>query len=90
MGSNNNTETMNNAQSLNGANIEVGMTLKFDSFGYIKGDYEMQVQYREQLRNGEIVLKGKVTKVYIDGGRDCWTTCGTLLLEPTKQYQILN
>ena len=90
VGSNNNTETMNNAQSLNGANIEVGMTLLFDGFQYQKGHYQLEVNYREELFDGEILLKGKVSRIFKGGGCFVWTFNGAQLLNPNKKYQVLN
>lgn len=81
---------MNNAQSLNGANINVGMTLMFDGIYSQKGNYEFLVNYREELFDGEILLKGTITRVYESGARHMQTINGVQLLKPSKKYQVLN
>lgn len=79
---------MNNAKLTIAANVEEGMTLKYNN-GFLE-TFEMQVQYKDQLRDGEIVLKGKVTKVLTTGKREDWHSLGTLLVNPKKMFQVLN
>lgn len=81
---------MNNAQSINGANINVGMTLKFDCFYSQKGNYELLVNYREELFDGEILLKGILTRIHEGGGRRVQTINGAQILNPNRKYQVLN
>ena len=81
---------MNNAQSLNGASIAVGMTLFIKDYACINGHYKLEVNYREELFDGEILLKGKVSRIFEGGGCFVWTFNGAQLLNPNKEYQVLN
>jgi hypothetical protein len=84
---------MNNAKLTKAANVEEGMTLKYNNGLYNNGfleTFEMQVQYTDQLRTGQIVLKGKVTKILTTGKREHWHSLYTLIVNPKKMFQVLN
>jgi hypothetical protein len=79
---------MNNAKLTKAANVEAGMTLKYFK-GFLE-TFEMEVAHKEELSNGEIVLKGKVTKILTTGKREHWHSVGTLLVHPNKMFHLLN
>ena len=81
---------MNNAQSINGANINVGMTLFIKDYGCINAHYELDVKSKEEMLNGQILLKGAMTRIFDNGVRLPLTFNDWAILNPNEEYRVIN
>lgn len=80
---------MNNAQSLKGASIAVGMTLIFEDCTRNNAHYELKVNSIEECLNGQILVQGALMQIFDNGVRfslpNDWR-----ILNPNEEYQVIN
>lgn len=80
---------MNNAQSLNGASIAVGMTLFVEDYVRINAHYELEVESKEEMLNGQILVQGAMTHIF-DNDVRFPSTNDWRVLNPNEEYQVVN
>jgi hypothetical protein len=81
---------MNSAQSLNGANINVGMTLYIKDYERIDAHYRLEVKSKEEMANGQILVHGVLTQIFDNGVRLPLTSNDWAILNPNEEYRVIN